>query len=134
MNNNLVLLNRASYWVAPPNHGDIVVFQSSMFTDNNEGRMLVKRVIGIEHDEIEIIAGRVYRNGRVVIEEYAIGVNPEENMDRMTIAEGNVFVLGDHRDMSLDSRHPSIGQVRVSDIIGQVSLRIFPFSNMGPVT
>ena len=133
MNNNLVLLNKASYWMAPPAYGDIVVFKANIFTDNGEGKMLVKRVIGIENDEIEILEGRVYRNGRVVREDYAVGLNPEENMEKIKVAEGRVFVLGDHRDVSLDSRDKSIGQVQVSDIVGKVAMRIFPFSEIGAV-
>jgi signal peptidase I len=130
MNNNLVLLNRASYWIMPPAYGDIVVFRSSVFTDNGEGKMLVKRVIGIENDEIEIVEGKVHRNGRVIEENYAVGLNPEENMEKIKIAKGRVFVLGDHRDVSLDSRDKSIGQVQVSDIVGRVSMRLLPFSEM----
>ena len=130
MNNNLVLLNKASYWMAPPSYGDVVVFKSNIFTDNSEGKMLVKRVIGIQNDEIEIIEGKVYRNGRAVREDYATGLNPQENMEKIKIAAGKVFVLGDHRDVSLDSRDQSIGQVRISDIIGKVSVRIYPFSEI----
>ena len=133
MDNNLVLLNKASYWMATPSYGDVVVFKSNIFTDNSEGKMLVKRIIGIENDEIEIIEGRVYRNGRAIKEDYAMGLNPRENMKKIKVAEGKVFVLGDHRDISLDSRDQSIGQVKVADIVGKVSIRLYPFSEIGVV-
>jgi signal peptidase I len=122
MDNSLVLLNKASYWMAAPVYGDIVVFKSNVFTDNSEGKLLVKRIIGVENDEIEIVEGKVYRNGRAVREDYATGLNPQENMEKTKIAEGKVFVLGDHREVSLDSRDKSIGQVRISEIIGKVIL------------
>jgi signal peptidase I len=54
-------------------------------------------------------------------------------MEKIVIVKGYVFVLGDHRDVSLDSRDRSIGQVKISDIIGKVTLRLFPFSQMGAV-
>jgi len=129
--NSLVILNKASYWMGMPAYDDIVIFKSTIYTDNGEGKMLIKRVIGVEGDNIEIINGTVYRNKIMVNEDYVSGMNPQENMKEIKVKKGYVFVLGDHRDVSLDSRDKSIGQVLVSDIVGKVSLRIYPFSEFG---
>lgn len=128
---NLVILNKASYWMSPPKFGDIVIFESNIYTDNGEGKQLIKRVIGVEGDQIEIVNGEVYRNGLFVKEDYVSGVNHQENMEKVQVEKGHVFVLGDHRDVSLDSRDAGIGQISVADITGRVSVRLFPFEELG---
>lgn len=130
---NLVILNKASYWMAEPAYGDIVIFESHIFTDNGEGKMLIKRIIGLPGDEVEIASGAVYRNGLLLAEEYVSGVNPQESMEKVHVEQGCVFVLGDHRNVSLDSRDASIGQIPIADIVGKVSLRLYPFEQIGAI-
>lgn len=87
----------------------------------------VKRVIGLPGDTLEYAAGRVYRNGEVLIEKYlpeamAYGFEP------LVVPDGHIYVMGDNRNYSSDSR--VIGPVPVSNIQGRVILRLYPFDKI----
>lgn len=82
----------------------------------------VKRVIGLPGDLIEIKEGKLYRNGKNVEELYILEPMKRENPRRYTVPEGTVFVMGDNRNISVDSRE--IGVVPIDHILGKV---IFDF-------
>ena len=75
--------------------------------------------------------GVVYRNGEALEEDYIYGGVTPGNMAPFTVDEGYIFVMGDNRPNSMDSRDPSIGEVAVADILGRVDLRLYPFSEIG---
>jgi signal peptidase I len=88
-----------------PEHGDIIVFVYPEDPDKD----FIKRVIGIPGDRIEIRHKKLYRNGEAVDEPYAHFTDPEgpaprDNFGPVTVPEGHVFVMGDNRDHSFDSR------------------------------
>lgn len=128
---NYLIVNKLPYIAGAPSHGDIVVFKAHIYSDNGEEKDLIKRVIGIEGDIIEVKDGVVYRNGEPLEENYIYGGKTPGDMAPFTVDEGCIFVMGDNRPNSLDSRDPSIGEVAVSDILGRVDLRLFPFNEMG---
>lgn len=106
--------------------GDIVVVY------RNGDEPLIKRVIGISGDTVDIHNGKVYLNGAELDEPYALGeTSPRDMEGPVTVPEGKLFVLGDNRTVSLDSRSGSIGLVNVSDVIGEANFRLFPFSSAG---
>ena len=115
-----------------PRHGDVVVFARRGFEDDN---MLVKRVIGLEGDVIDINteAGIVYRNGAALYEPFTNDLtHAAGNMTYpFTVPAGHVFVIGDNRNNSMDSRHTVIGAVDEREIIGQVIAVMLPFSRAG---
>lgn len=97
-----VVVNRLAYLNDGPERGDIVVFVS----DEYDGEYLIKRVIGLPGDTIEIKDGSCYVNGCKLIEEYAVGstdVSPN-NREFFIVPEGEYFLLGDNREFSADSR------------------------------
>lgn len=101
-----------------PEHGDVVVFVYPEDRDKD----FIKRVIGIPGDRIEIRHKKLYRNGEPVDEPYAHYTDPEGPAPRdkfgpVTVPEGNVFVMGDNRDHSFDSRF--WGFVPYEDIKGK---------------
>ena len=109
-----------------PSYEDIIVFE---YVDEVDGtrRPLVKRVIGLEGDIIRVTADyEVYRNGKLLDEEYAYMGPNNHNLPIGTwkVGEGEVFVMGDHRNDSHDSR--SIGPIKVDSILGRVLLRLYP--------
>ncbi len=110
--------------------GDAVVLDSH----TGLGKPLVKRVVAVGGDVIDIDTtnGDVYINGELIDEPY-IADNETVVYDvefPLTIEEGHVFVMGDNRDNSQDSRSSTVGQVDERGIMGKVVLRVFPFDRI----
>jgi signal peptidase I len=109
--------------------GDIVAF----YYNNN---ILVKRVIANSGDWVDIdLEGNVYVNQKKIDEPYldekAFG---EPTIDfPYQVPDERVFVLGDNRAVSIDSRHTSIGCVTSEQIVGKIVFRVWPLSKLGPV-
>ncbi len=117
-----------------PSYGDIIVFEDF---STSRPMPLVKRVIGLAGDEITVDYANgsylVYRNGELLDEPYAYkdGCNAVYTSGSWTVPDGAVFVLGDHRDDSKDSR--SFGPVEEEKILGRLLIRFLPFSSFGTV-
>lgn len=99
--------------------GDIVVFSSAELGEEN----LIKRVIGVAGDTVEISGGRVYLNGAALEEPYLDASVVTEGQMTVTVSEGCVFLLGDNRAVSIDGR--AFGEIAVSDVLGEAKLRLF---------
>lgn len=120
--------------------GDIVISWPYSEIDNGDlvafrygERVLVKRVVASGGDKIELKDdGRVLRNGFTLYENYAI-YSTEGTSDLeypLTVPEGSYFVLGDNRGNSVDSRNSIIGFVSQDQMIGQISLQIWPLNKI----
>ena len=114
-----------------PKPGDIIVCE-----DYGTGlkKPIVKRVIAVAGDTISIKAnGNVYVNGVLVNEDYVFVDNDRYVYEPMTtiVPEGEIFVMGDHRNASTDSR--DFGTVDTDSILGRVLLRFYPFDKFGKV-
>ncbi len=110
-------------------HGDIVV------VDRHAVEPLIKRVIAVSGDTVTITDdGKVLLNGQTLVEPYAVGKTyPRELDEPVRVPEGYVFVLGDNRENSMDSRYTQIGLIYEKDIIGKVVWRVSPFNMFGGV-
>ena len=113
--------------------GDIIVFNSDLETETGSKKLLVKRIIGVAGDSVEIKGGYVYLNGKPLQEDYTKDGYTGGEMAEVTVPEGHIFVLGDNRQNSTDSRSESVDFVRVDAVCGKVVLRIFPLSRFGGV-
>ena len=123
--------------------GDIVVISRELKPDvtaaDGGGKTvmlepLIKRVIAVGGDTLSIEDGQVYLNGELLSEPYLNQTTPAfELSGTVTVPEGNVFVMGDNRWDSHDSRWNDIGFVEVGDIVGKVFWRIWPLSSFGAV-
>ena len=117
-----------------PENGDIIVFSSPNYPEP-----IVKRVIAVPGQTVDIDfeTWTVTVDGKVVEEDYVNRVPGSMNRSDMefplTVPEGKVFVMGDNRNESLDSRNSRIGLVDERYILGEVKIRLFPLDRFGKV-
>jgi signal peptidase I len=132
-----VLVDRLSHLWSPYGRGQVIVFQPPP-TWADATKPFIKRVIGVAGDTIELRDGRVYVNDVAIDEPYlfrdAAGVaepTDEYNQSEWLVPDGELFVMGDHRQSSADSR--VFGTIPVSTVIGRALLRYWPVSQFGIV-
>ena len=119
-----------------PKTGDIVVIQVDDATVAKrpsvlaEDSSIIKRVIATEGQTVSIQNGAVYVDGDRLDADFSY-LTDNDSMAEITVSEGHVFVLGDNRTVSLDSR--SLGEIDERTIIGKVLFRILPFSAFGGI-
>ena len=104
--------------------------------DDLEKRYYVKRIIALPGQTVDIKDGRVYVDGLILDEPYYKGItfpNSPSVSYPVTVEENMVFVMGDNRGNSTDSRSPSLGQVPFDAIAGKAIFRLYPFNSMGSV-
>jgi signal peptidase I len=116
--------------------GDIVVFAPPPGFAREGGAPFIKRVIGVAGDKVEIKDGEVFVNGTKLREPYLFaevnGDPPEPttaSQESWTVPAGELFVLGDHRAVSEDSR--TFGPIRISSLVGRAWLRYWPINVFG---
>ena len=114
-----------------PQRGDVVVVDSY----SRYGDMLVKRVVGVGGDVIDIDfeSGIVYRNGEALEEPYVLGPTTlsYDIQFPITVPQGSVFLLGDNRNGSKDSRDAGVGTIDEGYVLGKAVFSIFPLSRFG---
>lgn len=154
--NDRLIINKIGYILGEPKRGDIVILNKVntekgllinmlnefndikdniqyRFTGIIEKNNLIKRVVGVPGDEIDIRDGEVFVNGKVE-EGYSFkGKTFGESSLKypLEVPDGKVFVLGDNREYSLDSR--ALGLIDYSQLKGKVFLRIWPLNRVGLV-
>lgn len=124
-----VFVNKLSYRLHDPRRGDVVVLHE---IDATAQRDLIKRVIGLPGESIEMRNCQVFVGGRLLIEPY---LDPEvvrpgncgEDFEPLDIEDGRVFVMGDNRGGSMDSR--VLGTVDEDDLVGRAFVVFWPSSN-----
>jgi signal peptidase I len=129
--NNYIFLSKQQYTFSDVKNGQIIVFSSDMETDAGAKKLLIKRVIGIPGDTVAIADGAVYLNGAPISEDYIMEPFTTGFIEEMEIPEGKVFVMGDNRQHSLDSRDVRVGLVSTDNIVGMAVFRVFPFNQFG---
>ncbi|AWE06655.1 signal peptidase I [Lysinibacillus sp. 2017] len=135
-NGDRMIVNKFSYKIGEPDRFDIVVFHAP------EKKDYIKRVIGLPGDYLEYKDDQLYINGEPIDEPYLDEYKEEITEGNLTydftlkdidpsldvIPEGYVFVMGDNREYSKDSRH--IGIVSIDEIIGNTSIVFWPLSEI----
>ncbi len=125
-NNDRLIIEKISYHFHPPRRDDIIVLRRPL----KGSEPLIKRVIGLPGETVEIHDGHVHINGEVLNEPYL----NQETLGAMApelVPEGHVFVLGDNRGFSNDSR--AFGMVSFEDIVGRAWFRYWPPREIGLV-
>ncbi len=124
-----------------PEPGDIIVFESDLVNNDPQGlpglinsltgktsyKLLIKRVIGVEGDVINIKDGVVYRNGEALDEDYIKEDYTNGFIDNLIVPEDQLFVMGDNRAVSMDSRE--LGTIAEDRVVGKAVIRVFPFED-----
>ncbi|HNS50426.1 MAG TPA: signal peptidase I [Anaerolineae bacterium] len=114
-----LVVNKLGYRLHPPQRGDIIVFRDPFSSD----RKLIKRVIGLPGDSVEIVGGQILINGQSLDEPYL--ADPGDTTRSATaLAEEEYWVMGDNRDNSSDSR--SWGTLVRARIVGKAWLSYWP--------
>ncbi|WP_338469843.1 signal peptidase I [Niallia sp. XMNu-256] len=133
-----MIVNKFSYTVGEPKRFDIIVFHAP------ENKDYIKRVIGLPGDTIEYKDDVLYVNGEAYEEPYLDKLKEStldgpltepftltEKIGQATVPEGELFVMGDNRRYSKDSRH--IGSVPIEEVLGKTSIIYWPIEDIGLV-
>ncbi len=133
-NNDIVLvMKKAGY---EPKQGDIVMFNADFVKDAPSAKSIyyVKRIIATEGQEVNVHDGHVYVDGEQVNDSFGNTYITDSRVQYpITVSENHVFVLGDNRGNSHDSRSSDVGQVPEDKIIGRVLFRLLPYNKIGSV-
>jgi len=119
-----VLVWKIAYRFSKPKRGDIVIFKYPL----NPNKDYIKRVVAVGGDTVEMRLGRLYVNGQQVQEPY-VHYPGLTDMKAIAVPEGSVYVMGDQRTNSEDSR--SFGPVKVKDVKGKAVFRTWPLKRAG---
>lgn len=120
-----LVVSKFIYKLRPPERGEVLIFRYP----RDPSRDFIKRVIAIGGDTLEIKDGRVYVNGQMQREDYILEKTRTE-YPKVTIPEGTVFVMGDNRNNSDDSRYADVGFVPFDLIKGKALLIFWPLDKL----
>ncbi|MDW7739894.1 MAG: signal peptidase I [Bacillota bacterium] len=115
-----LMVNKIVYHFDEPEIGDIVVFEYE------PGRDFIKRVIGVGGDRVEIKNGRVYINSELLEEPYLLEDMDMYDFGPVEVPPGYLFLMGDYRQNSMDSRDPRVGFVSLSHLKGRAFFIFWP--------
>lgn len=135
---DLLLLQSLGY---TPRQGDVVVLRKPGFpSPPRETAPIVKRVIAVggQHVRVDYTEGKVYVDGVALdepyINEYMVAsTDPDMTVLDVTVPEGSIYVMGDNRNKSSDSRHKDLGTVDNRYVLGRALCVMFPFQDLGAV-
>ena len=119
-----LLVSKQAYTFEEPERGEIIIFPVS-----EDNKLYIKRVIGLPGDVITIKNGEVYVNGEVNDQTYTLDGYTSGDIDELVVPNGELFVLGDNRLNSIDSRE--IGTRTIEDVKGVAFVRLWPPAAFG---
>lgn len=127
-----IVISRMFY---EPQYGDVVVIANT--ADKLDHKNLIKRIIAVQGQEVDIdfAAGEVIVDGKVLDEPYTLEPTylEEGTVFPLIVPEGEVFVMGDNRNNSRDSRSPDVGTVNEEELVGRCLFRFIPFNKIGSI-
>ncbi|WP_296032712.1 signal peptidase I [Dorea sp.] len=131
-NGDNLIVDKLSYRFRDPKRYDIIVFPYKY----EENTYYIKRIIGMPGETLQIKDGYVYIDGEQLTSDIygnELIEDPQTAEDPVTLGEDEYFVMGDNRNHSMDSRDPSVGVLKKSDLMGRAWVRIYPFNNVGVI-
>jgi signal peptidase I len=148
--NDRVLVNKLSYLIGEPDRGDVVVFDPPFGVEEDTEPLLqaivrnvaeslglqtpavedlIKRVVAVGGEEVEIKDGQVLIDGVAIDEPYLNEPVSMPDFGPVQVPEGSIFVMGDNRSRSQDSRR--FGPIETDSIVGRAFVRVWPFDRWG---
>ena len=124
IHNEDMLVEKMTYWFSDPLRGDIVICFYPGYTES-----CVKRVIGLPGETVAVKDGVITINGEPIDESPYWKGEIIGDVDPVTVGAREVFVVGDNRNGSKDSRNPSVGCIPYAKVVGRVIAVVFPFGN-----
>ncbi len=127
-----LVIEKITYRLHPPQRSDIVVFlvpPALQAEGYNADQAFIKRTIGLPGDRIALKAGHVYLNGQPLVEPYVVEQPRTEEMAEVTVPADQLFVMGDNRNNSNDSRY--WGFLPMENLVGHAVWRFFPLPAWG---
>ena len=125
--NDRVLVNKLSYDLHEVNRGDLVVFESPP-NEGSETKDLIKRVIALPGETVESRDGKILINGQILDEPYLDRGVTTGALDSVTVPPDHLWVMGDNRSNSRDSRF--FGPIPESLVIGRAFVRVWPITEI----
>lgn len=125
VNNERLVVNKFIYRFKEPQRGEVIVFRYP----RDPSRDFIKRVIGVAGDKIEIRDGQVFLNGQLQNENYILE-RTRGSYPLVTIPQGHIFVMGDNRNNSEDSRFRDVGFVPLDLVKGKAMVVFWPIDHM----
>ena len=130
-----LIVGKISYKLTDPKRGDVIIFKSDIPMNPGEPsqskKLLIKRIIGLPGDVINISDGEVSINGKVIDEPYINEGGTPGDVVNYVVPKDNYFVMGDNRTVSIDSRRNEVGPVQKDRIVGRALIRLYPFNKIG---
>jgi signal peptidase I len=123
-----VLVNKLSYDLHDVHRGDLIVFERPEGESAGQIKDLIKRVVGLPGERIEQRDGDVYIDGDLLEEPYLVDGTETTNLEPQTVPEGHVFVMGDNRGDSMDSR--VFHAIDEDLIVGRAFVRVWPLPDL----
>lgn len=124
LSNEYVFMEKVTYWFREPAYGDVVICK---FPDSTA--TYVKRVIGVGGDVLEVKDGSLYINDEED-KTYFSGYM-EDTMEPFVVPDDSVFVMGDNRNQSMDSRYDTVGPLSNNMVLGKALFIIWPLKEIG---
>ena len=123
IHNEDMLVEKMTYWFSDPLRGDIVICFYPGYTES-----CVKRVIGLPGETVAVKDGVITINGKPIDESPYWKGEIIGDVDPITVGPREIFVVGDNRNGSKDSRNPTVGCIPYAKVVGRVVAVVYPFS------
>ncbi len=122
------LVGKVEYWFHKPKRGDIVLVRYP-----GSRADFIKRVVAVAGEKVSIVDGKTLIDGKTLDEPY-VQYPPFAEMEPVTVPEGSIFVMGDNRANSTDSRDPVVGPIPLDHVVGRAYLLVWPLSSAVKLT
>ena len=119
-----LIVNKFIYWFATPQRGDVIVLKPP-----HDTRKYIKRVIALPGQSIEVKNSQVYVDGTALKEPY-INEPTRQDYPLTYVPDGNIFVMGDNRNYSKDSRDPDVGFIPLKNVVGRAIFIFWPLTKV----